>query len=512
MIQLRKISTILGLTGALVFSGCSLDEELRQDITGDEAKEFIDNGETDPVVLLAAAYNSTATFMTQDRIWSLQEHSTDELIPPTRASNWDDNGDWRVLHAHKWTGEHTLITQSFNELLTGAFNAGNILKFDVSSAVKAEARFLRAFYYYHVLDTWGQFPYREPGSDLLQLPVTYTAEEGTAFLISEVESIINELPDGTLANNGKANKNAARVLLAKLYLNRGTYLNRATPSFPTADMDKVIAYCTDIINSGSYSLTDIYFNNFTPDNTAVSTENIFVTPSTAGVGQAFGNGMQSRWFSTLHYAQNPGGWNGFATLADFYDKFEDTDTRKSYEDPTAKANGGYNLGFLVGQQKKPNGDPIENLIYTKEVKLIEKEANLDYTGIRVVKYRPDYGTPFQPGNDYVHFRYADVLLMKAEALLRNGNAGDALTLVNELRAKRIEPDSPLAALTLDNLLDERGRELYWEGYRRQDLIRFGKFLESRPTKQGVSDPKYLVYPIPFAQLAVNPNLKQNTGY
>jgi hypothetical protein len=512
MIRIKRITTILGLTGAIVFSGCSLDEELRQDITGDQAAVF-GGAAPDPNVLLAAAYNSTATFMTQDRIWSLQEHPTDELIPPTRAANWDDNGDWRQLHALKWTSEHTLITAAFNELLTGAFNAGNILKFDgLSASVKAEARFLRAFFFYHVLDTWGQFPYREPGSDLLKLPTTYNAEDGTNFLITEVESIMNDLPDGTLANSGKANKNAARVLLAKLYLNKGAYINRQSPSFASADMQKVIDYCDDIINSGEYSLTDIYFNNFTPDNTTVSTENIFVTPGTQGVNQAFGNGLQSRWFCTLHYSQTPGGWNGFATLADFYDKFDDNDIRKSYNDPVAKSNGGYNLGFLEGQQYTPAGDPIDNLIYTKDVALIEKGANLDYTGVRVIKYRPDYGTPFQPGNDYVHFRYADVLLMKAEALLRNGDGGSALTVVNEIRNKRIEPDDPFASLSLENLLDERGRELYWEGYRRQDLIRFGKFLAARSDKAGESDPKYLVYPIPLSQLAVNPNLKQNEGY
>jgi starch-binding outer membrane protein, SusD/RagB family len=513
MTRLNKLSIILGLAGVLVFPGCSIDEELRSNATREQVDEFIDQTPDFPA-LMAGAYNSSATFMTQDRVWSLQEHPTDELIPPTRGGDWDDNGDWRQLHAHKWTAEHTLITASFNELLTGAYNAGNILSFDdLPVDVAAEARFLRAFYSYHVLDNWGLFPFRVPGSSLLEPPATLKDAEATDFLISELEAVLPNLPEGSPATAGKASKNAARMLLAKLYLNRGTFANRQSPTFTEADMNKVIEYTDDIIASGAYSLSTptAYFSNFAPDNSAVSTENIFVTISNAGTGQAFGNGVQSRWFATLNYAQAPGGWNGFATLGDFYDKFEDDDIRKRYDDPIAQANGGFNLGFLIGQQYDKEGDPIPDLVYSKDVALIEKGTNLRITGIRVVKYRPDFTTPFQPGNDYVHFRYSDALLMKAEALLRNGEEGDALTIVNDIRAQRINPANPLGTLTLDALLDERGRELYWEGHRRNDLIRFGKFLDARDTKEQ-SDPKFLVFPIPVNQLAVNPNLKQHPGY
>ena len=112
-------------------------------------------------------------------------------------------------------------------------------------------------------------------------------------------------------------------------------------------------------------------------------------------------------------------------------------------------------------------------------------------------------------NDFAVFRLADVILMKAEALVRTSNATGALTLVNAIRQKRGVAD--LAALTLDNLLDERGRELYWEGYRRQDLIRFGKFLNAYQEKPA-ADAHTLIFPIPSSQLAVNANLTQNPGY
>jgi hypothetical protein len=141
--------------------------------------------------------------------------------------------------------------------------------------------------------------------------------------------------------------------------------------------------------------------------------------------------------------------------------------------------------------------------------LKETGNNLEITGIRVIKYPPDYAVQFPAENEYVVFRYADVLLMKAEALLRTGQAAAALLLVNQVRTRASA--TPLVSLTLDNLLDERGRELYWEGWRRNDLIRFGKFLNAWQEK-AASGSERLLFPIPNEQLAVNPNLEQNPGY
>jgi hypothetical protein len=148
------------------------------------------------------------------------------------------------------------------------------------------------------------------------------------------------------------------------------------------------------------------------------------------------------------------------------------------------------------------------LAFTKEVSLRETGDNLEITGIRVIKYPFDYASAGdQKDNDWVIFRFADVLLMKAEAQMRSG--GDGLAVVNQVRAKR--GATALGALTEQDLLDERGRELYWEGFRRQDLIRFGKYLEPWQEK-AASDPRVLLFPIPSDQLAVNPNLTQNPGY
>ena len=221
---------------------------------------------------------------------------------------------------------------------------------------------------------------------------------------------------------------------------------------------------------------------------------------------------------------NPGGWNGWSTLSEFYDKFQASDTRRGiyYNYPGALPNPGQrvNVGFLIGQQynlttgaalnaRNPASAP---LVFTKEVKIKETDPNtLELAGVRAVKYAFDYGTAGDfKKNDYVMFRYADVLLMKAEAMLRSNNAAGALLIVNSLRTKR--GATALGTLDLNAMLDERGRELYWESWRRQDLIRFGKYLLPWQEKPADVGTRNLLFPIPSSQLAVNPNLVQNPGY
>jgi hypothetical protein len=359
-----------------------------------------------------------------------------------------------------------------------------------------------------VLDGWDQVPYREDLSDYKIAPTTLRGTEALEFIISELTGIMSSLPDGPAY---VANKDAAKAFLMKCYLNRGVYANRAQPTFDNGDLDQVIALADELINSGKYSLNDNFFDNFAPTNNVKSNENIYTLLNENGDR---GGNNQSRWYMTLHYNQKPSGWNGFTTLSDFYNKFEASDSRRGMAYPGVTDVSGLRVGFLVGQQYDENGVALKDrkgqpLAFTPEVSLKETGNNLEITGIRVIKYPPDYSAEFPANNDYVIFRYADVLLMKAEAQLRKGDAAGALQYVNMIRAKR--GATPMASVNLDNLIDERGRELYWEGWRRQDLVRFGKFLEPWQEKTA-SDPKNLVFPIPSDQLAVNPNLEQNPGY
>jgi hypothetical protein len=277
-------------------------------------------------------------------------------------------------------------------------------------------------------------------------------------------------------------------------------------------MDKVITNCDVIINSGKYELMTSYFNNFTSDNGENSTEIIFCTNNRAGVQS---NSMRGTWMSGLHYNQTPGGWNGFTTLADFYNSFEDGDMRRSDTLATLKAQTGLTAGLLFGQQYNKDGVALLDrqgnpLSFTKESPIIVSGAALEVSGVRVIKFIPDMTAEDVPGNDFPFFRYADILLTKAEALLRKGDNAAALTMVNELRTVRGAP--VLASLDATILLAERARELYVEGWRRTDLVRFGKFLEPWENKPTTDDPKYLLFPFPSAQIVANPSLLQNPGY
>lgn len=494
------------------FFACKLDETLNEDLNKADAEAYL-NANTDVDALLKGCYDlMKEPFQDQARLWAAQQHTTDETIGPTRGGDWDDNGIWRSLHNHTWTADHDYLKQTFNQLLQLVFATTNLQNFKATDAQKAEARFLRAFVMYTVADGWNQVPYREPGENLLNPPKVLKGAEAIDFVISELQAVIPNLPDGPV---NRANKDAARGLLMRAYLNKGTFADRTNPSFPAADMDKVIEYADQIIGSNKYSLDDNYFDNFAPNNNQVSSENIWTYENVAGSGRGTGNSVRSRWFCTLHYNQNPSGWNGFATLSDFYDSFEDTDKRKKADYPGMTEVGGINAGFLIGQQHDKNGNELNDrkgnkLAFTREVALTETGNNLEITGIRVIKYPIDYNNGDNVNNDYVFIRYADVLLMKAEALLRKNNAGDALTIVNDLRTKR--GASTLGSLSADELLAERGREFYWEGNRRTDMIRFGKFLAPFQGKPSTSGTERLLFPIPASAVAVNPNLEQNPGY
>jgi hypothetical protein len=508
------------LTFSLILLSCTkLDEKLRGNLTADQVGGGGGGANVD--ALLKGVYNNIrGPFQGQEGIYGMWETTTDALLVPTRGPDWDDNGVWRVLHSLTFTPEHPYLRNLFNDLNGVVFSATELLRFSPNPQQAAEARMLRAMAQFFLFDGWDQLPYREPGASSLELPKVRKGMEALDYIISELTAIIPNLP---ASPNTKANKNAAKVLLMKCYLNKGTFANRAAPTFDPADMAKVISLADEVM-TGSYTFSANYFDNFAPANTTIGKENIWVQENIGGVEAG---GIRSRYHSTLHYNEPPGGWNGFSTLSDFYGKFEAADKRRGAAYPANDAthpNPGnrINVGFLVGQQYNLATDaplhagdgsasaPLLN--YTPEVHLIETGGNLEVTGIRVYKYAVDWiraGADLGD-NDYVYFRLADVMLMKAEALVRTSAAAAALPIVNGIRANR--GATPLASVTLDNLLDERGRELYMEGWRRQDLIRFGKFLGPRQLKPGTSDPKYLLFPISSQQIAANPNLTQNPGY
>ena len=538
----KKISLLLIPVFGLMTGCTKLDEKLNGSLTSDQAAAAL--GSNGTALLVNAAYADLAgPFFSQDQVFSLEENTSDESLVPTRGGDWDDNGVWRVLHNHTWNADHGQITSVFNNLNKINFDATNVLAFKPTPAQAAEAKFVRAYALYYLLDLYGQYPIRNPGDNLLNPPTVKTGADAINFIISELTSALADVP----VNNGmtRANPDAIKFLLMKCYLQKGAFLNRAAPTFDAGDMQKVVDLGTSIISSGKYSYMANYFDNFSVQKGgAGSTEGIFAYPNTSGVSANHG-GIEARWNMTLHYnswtPNNPNaGWNGFSTISDFYNAFGAvTPTTYAPSDslidlrigrrfyPGVTNVSGLRPGFLVGQQFNENGAPIKDrkgapLAYDPKIadNMIETGANLEVTGIRVIKYPPDYAHYGGPaGNWLMLFRYPDVVLMVAEAKIRKGDdAVGALALINGLRVAR--GAAPVASMALVNpsnvddpttLLAERGRELYWESYRRTDLIRFGVYLKTWQYKP-TDDPKNLVFPIPNQALSANPNLKQNPGY
>ena len=499
---------------SLVLGSCTkLDEKLKGEINPSESGA---GGGANVAGLLSGVYSSfRGMYMDQGNLSALGEMTTDAWIGPTRGGDWDDNGAWRVLHSHRFTGDNAHVKDVFFGLNGVNYSATDLLRFGPTPQQAAEARLLRALSQFWLLDLYNQVPYREPGESAVLPSKVRKGVEALDYIVAEITAIMNDLPAGPVT---KANKNAAKVLLMKCYLNKGAYANRATPTFDAADMQKVISLADEVM-AGPYSFAANYYDNFAPNNNTIGKENIWTQENVGGVSS--GN-LRSRYHSTMHYNQQPSGWNGFSSLSDFYNKFEATDIRRgtAYNSaPGAKPNPGnrVNVGFLIGQQYNLETDaPLKDrtgapLSFTPEVKIIEKGTNLEVTGIRAYKIPVDFVNADNGNidNDYPIFRLGDVMLMKAEALLRTNAAGAGLTIVNTLRTNR--GATPLASLTLDNMYDERGREMYLECFRRQDMIRFGKFLLPFQEKAEASDPKYLLFPIPNGQLAANPNL-DNNGY
>ena len=489
---------------SLGVSCTNLDEEILDGV----ANKTTAGATINTSATLVSAYEGLRDFNGQGGVYAMDEMSTDAMVGPTRGGDWDDNGAWRQIHTHTWAPDHPEVRNAWNSLLSNTYKCNLIIENGGTTAEITQARFLRAWYVYNVVDLFGQVPYRPAGSALTDDPKVWQRGEATDFVISELEAILGALPTRVTDEAFIANKDAAHFLLAKAYLNKGVF-SAAAPAgpytFAVADMNKVIQNVDAISNT----LAANYWLNFSPNNNT-STEIIFSSKNNKG---GDGGGMQSKWRMSNHYNQTPDGWNGFATVADYYSTFTTVDARRTYSTPSIIANFGNPAGFLEGQMYKPGGtealkDRNNNpLIYTKALTLITSGASLETAGVRAFKYVPDSDNIGQPDNDLILMRYADALLMKAEAITRGGS-GSVGNIMTSLASRA---GVTAAAATLEGIYTERGRELWWEGWRRNDAIRFGNFLKARALKPYISDAKYLLYPIP-AEALFNSNLTQNPGY
>ena len=469
----------------------------------------------------------------QDGLYALNEVSTDEYLVATRGIDWGDNGRWLAIHQQTWNADLQDIRFSWQELNSVTINATRILnEKSVNTSqgdpveLKAEARFYRAWAMHWILDMWRQVPFRDVDLPNSTIPEVLTGQEAIDFIVNDLNEAIADLPTVTAGNaiNMKSSptKASANHLLAKVHLNKHVYLGTSPDP---ADMQVVID-AVDAISADGYTLAAAgeFFDIFRPSN---DVETLWWSPADAGW----------RTWLTLHYNLNSpgntgGGWNGFTTLSEFYQLFEgDPDTnyvgdgqeeRRGFVPDATTANDenlGIGYGFLIGQQFEQDGTPLDTrdnvgsipLVFTKEVNqpvysAPEDNAVLETAGTRMLKYHPN-----EAGGDrrlhIVKYRYADSYLMKAEAMFRMG--GDPTAMINNLRT--IRGASPLATVGETELLAERGREMYAELVRRQDLIRFGQYTRAWNLKDA-GDDNLKIFPIPISDVLANPNLTQNDGY
>lgn len=444
--------------------------------------------------------------------YKAQELTTDEAV-----IGWND-GSIKDYHNMKWGAANEFISAMYyrifyqitlcNEFIretTDAKLTERGLSGDANiKAYRAEARFMRALSYWHALDMFGNPPFVTEADPLgAFLPKQTNRTDLFAYIEKELKEVETLLPDARTNEFGRADKAAAWTLLAKLYLNAEIYTG-------TSRATDCITYCNKVIGAG-YTLEPKYENLFKIGNDA-SKEMIFAvrfdglrTKTWGGmtflIHAPVGGSMSAAEFGIN------GGWGGLRTTKDLVALFNNTSAKVDTNDTRA-------MFYTAGQNLE-----IDDIGAFTDGYAITKYKNVDQAG----KKGSDPEGNF-PDTDFPMFRLADVHLMYAEAVLRGGTGGttaQALTYVNALRQRAYKTTrTALTTITLDDILNERGRELYWEMHRRTDLIRFKKFTTGSylwqwkgGTKTGTAVSENLnLFPIPAADVIANPNLKQNTGY
>ena len=442
------------------------------------------------------------------------EETTDALIVPGRiGGDWADGGVWQQLWLHQYPASHGNISGSWDNAYgtIGAINItlGLLQGLPVTPATTysvAELKTLRAYYYFLLVTNYGNVPLITSSSTDASTVKTSSATDVYNFLITELKTNGPLLSSATPASDrgqyGRLNKWGAYFLLAKLYLNQ----NAITGSTDNSGFTACSAYCDSLAKSG-YSLTPNFLDNFSSNNTG-SPENIFVIP----YDHIYARGLVIQMMS-FHYNQaakygwgsTGGPWNGFCSNADYFGKFNTADSRRA--------------GYQFGVQYASDGvtplttrgsDSSLVLNFRPQVSNLYKAT--EYDGVRQQKWQLTPGAQSQDA-DWALFRYSDVLLMKAECLFRLGNPLLALNYTAPVRQRAGMPNFSPAAFTIDSLLAERGREFVWEGWRRQDLIRYGHFGDPKQFKPAAdADKHWQLFPIPTEALQKNPNLTQNPGY
>lgn len=468
--------------------------------------------------------------------WRMQTLSTDEAILPARDGNFDDGGQYRQLHYHTWTPDHPNVLTIWQWAYGGITTCNRLLNvtntFGFAPAEKeahlAEIRAMRALYYFFLLDLYGNVPIVTDYPTAPQ-PATQPRAKVYEFIESELKSLTPKLPakSASAATNtqqyGRPTKGLVYALLAKLYLNAEVY--GAPARYPD-----VVRMADSVQANPNYALDTRYRDIFLPNNGPQIRETIFAIPYDQQIP-----GNQFTRFGFFYYLVQAYGFNvglsiAMSTTPEFYARFNlpgDFRTTTWLAGPqfVPDGNGGFTTTpvYYPGTTTQIVINPVLTLVPPKPMDLGNTLVTQS-EGVRSIKYYPDpaiiQATRLN-GNDVPLLRLADVLLMKAEAVLRgapvsssNGELQTPLVLVNKVRARA---GARLAtSIDLNGMPDERARELSWEAWRRNDLIRFGQFETEYPLPNDVlrmdRSAFRRLYPVPTVERQLNGNLQQNPGY
>ncbi len=541
-----KYQYIIAFTIILsIFSACTKlkDTSYNQIISG----EFTPTSSELPALAGAAYVDWRGLLLQWNTVYRAQEVTADEMLTPARPNGWVDGGVYRRLHEHKWTTDDDVVINVWTRAYQGITNCNRIIYQVQSGAIPvaskdtaslvAEMKLLRASYYWMLCDIYGNVPivdrFDVPAG---YLPVQNSRKEVYDFIVNDLVNNIPKVTDEVSTKTyGKFNKWAGLTLLAKMYLNAEVYTG-------TPEWEKCIAVCDTIINfanaTGKFILEPNQKNVFVTENEN-SREIIFALP--------FDSKYVNEWNSfdvhmqtlepenqkTYNLQSSP--WGGVCAIPQFINTFDPEDSRLTDN-------------FIMGQQYTASGDSIfgtmgayvgKPLSYRNYLPGVDQSEEVD--GYRLGKFEIAMGATNRLSNDWPLFRYADVLMMKAECLLRTGDADGAAALVTRVRERDFKSDPSKAVVTGTQLLNgssydyglrnhlttteeggadiQYGRfldELAWEfnqeARRRTDMIRFGVFTKKSWLSHSPNGDYRALFPIPKTEIDKNPNLKQNPGY
>lgn len=547
LMKTLNIKSFLPVALLFVMASCTdLDVDIKSQYT-----KFPDSEEAVEAIS-ANVYNSYRGAYGRDH-WTVQTITSDEAVAVSLGADYFDGGKFRDMHLHSWNEDNVMLPGMWNSAMSGVTSCNQVIATlgDPESRLAAPIRAMRAFYYFILADNFGAAPIiktmGEPQAD------RSPRSEVCRFIESELLAVKDQLTDVVdLATYGKATKYMAEALLAKLYLNWAVYtadnVANYTPATQNEKLNSVVTMCDAIIGSKKFNLDDKFMPKFRPDNGPHIKDFIFVISYDREKQQ----GMTYARFWIHRSAQKQFGdlpssvGGNFRCLPEFYDKFYLKGDERNASYLTGKQYYWQNYQqtdkpLLINTSKKGIDQDYTGadadvkfdwqLELSKELQLRPNgEETLDCgndqkgrsMGYRSIKFYMDVETTKDQArnqsNDVPVFRYADILLMKAEAILRGATAtnGDTpASLMNQIR-KYVNAPSVDGTPTLEDLLDERAREFADESWRRNDLIRFGKFEDNWGFRYlypaGFTEKFRRIFPIPTEVMKVNTNWQQNDGY